>query len=309
MEIFFREIMQKRRRHIAILTMLAAVLATGCTDKEAVVVPSFVSVDAIKLVMPTEDALSTDSGFYVSDIVAARLVAHYPGRTTLDTIGLFELPLTAPVLYDGTVDYIEIFPTVEQSGSSKALIPYTFYKSIRIDGAELHREDTLTLGTLTTTFDPVVEALMFEPFEPTEGSLLFDSVMTWEPHAAGDACTGEGYGRIHVTSDQSSRNCAIKRDFTVADKTKALYLELDTRSDMSFEVYMHSRYTGGGAIDRQPVMVVRASEQWEHLYINLGRTWYYFNYYPDFTLSISALNVDGKEGDLRLDNVKLITRP
>lgn len=287
---------------------LVALLTAGCGEKDDFVVPSFVHIDAIHLVAPTENAMSTEDGFYVSDIVAARLVAHYPDTKTLDTLGLFQLPLTAPVLFNGTVDYLEVFPAIEQSGSSKALIPY-FYNSIRHNGATLLSEDTLQLGTLSTTYDPYVELLMFEPFEPTEGSLLFDSVMTWEPHAAADARSGEGYGRVHVTPDQSSRDFAIERDFTVADQNAAIYLELDSRSDMEFEVFMHSRYTEGGAIEKQSVMRVRASQQWEHLYINLGRTWSYFNKYPDFTLSFQALNVDGIDGDLRLDNVKLITHP
>ena len=55
------------------------------------------------------------------------------------------------------------------------------------------------------------------------------------------------------------------------------------------------------------MMVVRASKDWQHLYINLGRTWSYFNHTPNFRISFSALNTDGIEGDIRFDNVRLLT--
>ena len=44
-----------------------------------------------------------------------------------------------------------------------------------------------------------------------------------------------------------------------------------------------------------------------YLYINLGRTWSWFNHNPSFKLSFAALNPYGEEGDVRIDNVKLIT--
>lgn len=290
--------------------VILALLLWGCGEKDSTVVPAFVHIDAIQLVTPTENAVTTDAGFYTSDIVAVRLVAHRANQTSLDTLGLYELPITAPVLCDGTLDYLEVTPTVQQSGSSKALIPYTFYKSIKLSNVSLHSGDTLNLGTLTTTYDPIIGVLMYELFEPVYGSLKFDSVMIWEAHAPTEACTGEGYGRVHVLPTESSKDFSITNGFVVNDATLALYLELDTRSDMDFEVYMNSSYRQGGSIVREPVMVVRASDEWKHLYINLGRTWINpFNNNPNFSLSFAALNVNGVEGDIRLDNIKLITRP
>lgn len=292
-----------------LFTAVLAMLLWGCERNDSFVAPSFVHIDAINLVAPTENAVTTDEGFYTSDIVAVRLLAHYPDLTTLDTIGVFQLPVTAPILFDGKVDYIEVVPTVQQSGSSKALIPYTFYRSIKIYNANLHSGDTLNLGTLTTTYDTVINVLMYELFEPVYGSLKFDSIMIWEPHAPADACTGEGYGRVHVLPTESSKDFSITNGFNVEDPNTILYLELDTRSDINFEIYMHSAYRPGNNVVREPVMVVRASNQWKHIYVNLGRTWKNpFNNNPNFSISFAALNVDGIEGDIRLDNVKLITR-
>jgi hypothetical protein len=43
------------------------------------------------------------------------------------------------------------------------------------------------------------------------------------------------------------------------------------------------------------------------MYINLGRTWAYFNHPQTFTLSFSAVNEDGTGGIVNIDNAKLLT--
>lgn len=296
-----------KRTPLYAIALLLAVMASGCQE-EQFTVPAFIHLDGIDLKIPDENAVTSDSGFYTSDIVAAYVVAHVPGRGAVDTIGLFTLPFTTPILYNGPLDYIDIFPAVQQSGSSKALPFYTFYHSIRRTGMTLNAGDTLNLGRESTTYNLTVDDVLGQQtFEAWGGSLQFDSVVQRVNNARDEARTGEGYGRVHVGADESSKAFAINNSYTVTDATKLLYLELDTRSDMNFEVYMHSSYRSGAAEDKLSVMVVRGSSDWQHLYINLGRTWSYFNYNKDFRISFSALNLDGIEGDVRIDNVRLLT--
>lgn len=296
-----------KRTLLYAIGILLMTLLSGCKD-ETFTVPAFIHLDAIDLTIPTENAVTSDTGFYTSDIVAAYVEVHTPGSPSVDTIGLFTLPFTAPILYNGPLDYINIYPAVQQSGSSKALPFYTFYHSIRRTDMSLSAGDTLNLGRESTTYNlKADDVLGQQTFEVWGGSLQFDSVMQRVANARGEARTGEGYGRVHVKADESSKAFTITNSYTVADATKLLYLELDTRSDMNFEVYMHSAYRDGGSVDKLSVMVVRKSDDWQHLYINLGRTWSYFNYNKDFKLSFSALNLDGIEGDIRLDNVRLLT--
>lgn len=290
---------------IYILGLLLAF--TACSDEPDFVPPSFLHVDAIKVIPTSSNPISLDPGFYTSDIVACYVVAHYPGSFKIDSIGLFQLPFTVPVLHDGEVDYFEFYPAVKQSGISGTLPYYTFYKPIHIANQTLTVGDTLRFDTLSTTYAITLSDMqMFEPFEPTELSTLFDSV-TWHKYAPNEACTGQGYASVHVPDSVSTVPFAINADFYVADPTRAVYLELDSRSDIRFEVYMESAYTSGGATDKQRVMVVYPSEKWQHMYINLGRTWGWFNHNPSFRISFAALNPYGEEGEIRIDNVKLIT--
>ena len=293
--------------HLSPFILIAILLFSACTDDKDFVPPSFLHVDAIKVVPTTSNPISLEPGFYTSDIVACYVVAHYPESSKLDSIGLFQLPFTVPVLHSGEVDYLEFYPAVKHSGVAGTLPYYTFYKPIRINSQTLVIGDTLRFDTLSTTYAiSISDMQMFEPFEPTELSTLFDSIV-WHKYAASEACSGQGYASVHVPDSVTNVPFSIKTDFYVADPTRAVYLELDTRSDIRFEVYMESAYTSGGATEKQRVMVVNPSENWQHMYINLGRTWSWFNHNPSFKISFAALNPYGEEGDVRIDNVKVIT--
>lgn len=294
----------KMRYFFPLLALLALV---SCGRDEDFVAPSFLHIDAIDLVHSDNINVQWD-GFYTSNIVAAYVVAHRPDARSVDTIGLFQLPFTVPILYSGPLDYLELYPAVQQSGSSGALPFYTFYNRIRLDSLSLQSGDTLDLGTLSTTYNITTsDVLMYEMFEPTEGSLLFDSVMQWRQIAPDEACSGLGYGFVPVPDSVYTVTFGIDRDFRVTDATKLVYMELDSRSDMEYQLYMESSVIQGSNTTRYPVMTIRPSAEWRHLYINLGRTWSYFEHNPDFRLSFTAINDSLKAGEIRLDNVRLLT--
>lgn len=299
----------RRKLYTAAVLTLAAVLFAGCKEEDFTA-PAFLQVDGIVVDITDEDPLSYNMGFYRSDIVAAYVVAHYPGSMSVDTVGLFRLPFTTPLLFNGQADYIDIYPAVEQSGVAGTLPYYTFYNRIHLtnpDSTTLRAGDTLSLGTDTTHYSSFTHKLFYASFDHDEGSVRFDSVFATVSNSA-EACTGDGYGEMTVTAADLTKQFAITGDpFTVSDPSNIIYLELDTRSDVRLQVYMHSAYVNGGAEDVLPVMVINPSDHWQHMYINLGKTWAYFNHHATFKLSFTALNTDGVEGKVRLDNVKLIT--
>ena len=292
------------------LPLVLLALATSC-DKSEFTSPAFIHLDAMVLEPNGRYVRFSEEGLLTSDIVAVYVVAHRPGAPAEDTIGLFRLPFTAPILFDGTLDYLEFSPAIQQSGATLGLPYYTFYKRLRRSGVTLHTGDTLNFGTDTTSYDIGSDELkIFVPFEQPYNSIYFDSVMEWVDGRPDEACTGNGYGRVHVSPDRTSQDFALDYDFDVDySKYPVMYLEFDTRSDVDYEIYMHSRYQTGSAIDKQPVMVVRASEDWNHLYVNMGRTWDYFNHYHEFRISFTAINGDCIDGDVRLDNLRLVVTP
>lgn len=304
-----------RNKYVSLLLVAAFCLLASCEHNDDFTPPSFLHVEAIQLVPAAQDPITTEAGFYTSDIMAAVVYVRRKSTTHLDTIGHFQLPFTVPILYSGDVEYIDIFPAVKQSGSATRLPYYNFYKRIRISDTTLTSGDTLYFDTMTTTYSITRnEVLMFEPFEPTEGSLMFDSIMQWRPHAPAEACSGQGYGFVPVNDSTYTVVFSIDRDFSVVnpqthqvDATRLVYLELDVRSDVDLGVYMEGAYLNGGTASRLGVMTVYKNDEWQHLYINLGRTWSYLNYCNTFRLSFTALNEDLINGEVRLDNVRLLT--
>lgn len=303
-----------RKQYIAVLLALLP-LAVACDRSSDFTEPSFLHVEAIKLVPPSQGAITNESGFYTSDIVAALVYARRKGSNTLDTIGHFRLPFTTPVLINGDVDYIDIAPAVKQSGSSTALINYTFYHSIRITDTTFRVGDTLRFDTLETTHTITRDdVLMYEMFEPTEGSLLFDSVMQWRRQAPEEACSGRGYGFVPVNDSTYTVDFSIDRDFSVIDPlthkldpTRSVYMELDIRSDVDLKVFLVGAYLNGGSPNRVDVMNIYKCDEWTHLYINLWPTWKHLNFCNTFRVSFTAVNENLVNGEVRLDNVRILT--
>lgn len=291
--------------------MLALMLLASCGKDADFTAPAFLHVDGIAL--RQTPSITTNEGFYTHDIVAAYVVAHYPGRSSVDTIGLFRLPFTIPMLYDGKAEYIDIYPAVEQSGISGALPYYTYYYPIHhtaADSTTLRTGDTLNLGIDTTAYrpHPYVDSLqLFESFERPRAHISFSSVLEWIDDDAAGACTGSGYGHLSVSPSDEMVTFEATDTFAVLDPGKIIYLELDIKSTLPLSVYMRASSREGEASDRLPVMTINPIDHWQHLYINLGRTWAYFNHPKTFQLSFSAVDENGTGGTIDIDNVKLIT--
>ncbi len=292
-----------------LLTILTLTLLASCTTEGEFTEPSFIHLDRIDVVASTGSGIGHgDAGFYTSDIVAAYVVAHYTGEMTVDTIGLFRTPFTTPILHNGNVDYLEFYPAVEMSGISGALPFYTFYNKIRISDTLLRSGDTLYFDTLHTIYNPQTDIpMLYEPFEPTEANVAMDSVVEWVRHDRDGACVGEGYGRVAVIPDKTNVPFAIDHTFRLFDATKVCYLELDIKTTNTVEVYMHAAYTDGGAEQPLSVMRINPIDNWQHMYINLGRTWSEFNHASKFRLSFAALNPDSETGEVLIDNIKVLS--
>lgn len=291
--------------------MLAMLVLASCGKDTDFVAPAFLHLDGIDL--KATPSITTNEGFFTHEIVAAYVVAHYPGRSSVDTIGLFRTPFTIPVLYSGKADYIDIFPAVEQSGISGAMPYYTFYSPIHLtatDSTTLSTGDTLNLGMAYTAYRPhpqVDSIQLFESFERPRAHISFKEPIEWVDNDPAGACTGSGYGRLTVAPSESYVTFDLRDTLVVLDPGKVVYLELDVKTDLPVSVHMRASRQQGAAPERLPVMTINPISHWQHLYINLGRTWAYFNHPQTFTLSFSAVNEDGIGGTVDIDNAKLLT--
>ena len=309
-----------RRMCKALVSCLVPMLAVGCNDDADFVAPAFLHIDAINVASPaycrTSDdniAIITDTGFTTSNIVAAYVVAYFKDSKKEDSIGLFRLPFTVPILQSGELEYLHIYPAIPQSGQMTYLPFYTYYNYVNISDTTLKSGDTLNLGTLSTTYNDISDfPLLFESFEPIGRTLKLDSV-EWVRNDPEGARCGSGYGRVHLTSDMENYDFEVDMghqfsglDFYLDDARKALYLEMDIKSELELQVNMKAPYREGGNPSEAEVMrIYPTNGKWVHMYINLGATWSWFNYSKIFSITFSALNLDGIDGEVLIDNLKL----
>lgn len=304
-----------KTRYILPLLLLVLPLLTACERNDDFTPPAFLHVEAIKLVPTAQNPITMEEGFYTSDIVAAVVYMRRKDSRHLDTLGHFRLPLTIPILYSGDVEYIDILPAVKQSGSATFLPYYPFYNRIRLSDTAVRSGDTLWLDTLSTTYSITRnDVLMYEMFEPTEGSLLFDSVMQWRPHSPSEARSGQGYGYVPVNDSTYYITFCLKNDFSVVnpqthsiDPTRNVYLEMDVRSDVELEVLMTGSYIEGSSESNVNVMRIYECGEWTHLYVNLWRAWKELNFCSKFKLKFMAVNEELKNGEVWMDNVRVVT--
>lgn len=290
------------------LGLLVGVLQVGCGHDDGLV-PAFLHVEDVCIVPPANNAITLDTGFYLSDVRAVYVTARREGSRTVDTLGLFRLPFTAPVLIDGPVERITLSPAVPYSGQADMLPYYTFYNRITRDGITFVPEDTVNLGTLNTTYAVTQsDMLLWDPFEYTEMNICFDSVMQWRKQSADSARAGQGFALLHVDDTLSYTTSHIIYDFAHTDPSKLLYMEFDIRSTTELSICMESYEHSGSTLVEYGVVNVYPCAEWTHMYVNLGRTKsYYNNVSATFRLLFRALNVEGNGGDVMIDNLKILT--
>lgn len=315
-----------KQRIFKVLALCIVTMALwGCSDDADFQAPAFLHIDGVTVVPPAyvrtqtgELVGITDSGFTTSNIAGVHVLLHFKGGEKELDLGTFRLPFTIPVLPEGELDYLRIYPAIPQSGQMNRMPYYTYYKCISFDSISLVNGDTLNLGNLTTVYDTVTDfPLLFENFEPIGTNLKVDSVEWVRNDAAGARC-GTGYGKVHLTPDKTYADFEVNMgrqysglDFYVpyaGSKVPLLYLEFDVRADVELQVKMKSSYTSGGNPEwREALRTYPTNGEWVHMYVNMGRIWDWFSNNHIFSIGFSALNVDGIEGDVCIDNLKLIT--
>ena len=89
-------------------------------------------------------------------------------------------------------------------------------------------------------------------------------------------------------------------------KDSYLYLEVDYWTDVNFSIGFNNPMTTGGADVINSAMVITANKGWNKIYVNLGRLWSYYSGYPYLRLYFTILNDEGTEGNIFLDNMKVV---
>ncbi|MBQ0016620.1 MAG: hypothetical protein KBT04_06515 [Bacteroidales bacterium] len=315
-----RHICSRLIENVCFLVVLS-ILAVSCKKFEGDVTnPAFLAIDKLQVCQQSVGAPSTDvEGWYTCDIDAVQLVAYFTGESSESVIGTFQLPCHAPILYNGTAQYIRVVPVVKQNGIASTRIQYPYYLDTTIHNVKLTSGQTTYIGTLDTNTHqhvlPIyykgnnwITELVYDNFEPLQTHIAVDtnSDVMWVRNDPQGARCGSGYLKVHTPADMSSVSFPITNAINVNDPSKVLYLEMDYRSDVQFRVGIRSSYVSGGQLYSEWVMVLYPREEWGKIYINLGKLWSQFNHPNTFQILFATINSNDAGGNTYIDNLKVI---
>lgn len=303
-----------------ILIALSIILFVACDRYDGdETEPSYLQLKAINVVDNPVDSWSQESGFFTSNINAVEITIWKEGDTKETRLGVFTLPCKIPVLRNGNIDKVRITPVVKQNGIAGSRIAYPYYESIELQDVRLAIDSLTDLDTLVTHYISKSQMAVrwpesnvhVEGFEPGPGNVALDSVVQRLTYEMDTVRSGFGCGVVRVPDSVESLSFWSSRTISVnSDEVNYLYLEMDYWSDFDFSVGLNNPQYSGGSNVNVPVMTIYGKPQagWQKIYINLGKVWInqYF-YYSQIRLYFTIFNDDHKQGNLFIDNMKVVT--
>ena len=308
----------KRNLFLGIFLVVALMLVSCNDDDYKHVAPAYLHLDKIDVIHNSDGTTSTwGDSWLTSKIDAVQIELWFKGEDATTTLGTFELPCTVPVLTDKReIEKIQISPFVKQNGIAATHIYYPYYEIYVGHNIEIAPDSITNIGvqdkdSLWSISVPYrgskyMDVLLHEFFEPQQMSIVLDSMA--ERVTNEDACSGLGFGRVEFKASEDNKTFFADKILTEHDASSYLYLEMDYRTDARLAIGMESSATiGGNPSILSVITLYPTDDEWNKIYINLGRTWKYFNYNPHFKICFTILNKDKIDGNVDIDNLKVLS--
>lgn len=222
-------------------------------------------------------------------------------------IGAYELPATIPILSEGATSII-VYPGIKENGISGTGMIYPFYNAYTITS-------TLTAGE-TIVINPVtayknsssITFLMLERFESSNPfySVIDDGVLTTTSTDT-EVFEGSRSAVCTLTGETDTFYVQTSTLLYFPPTDKQLFLELDYKCDIPFNVWVKCNAATGTAIYDE-VLTITSKELWNKIYINLNATLQFFAAYQpvSYQLEFRAINTTSDTAQLFYDNIKII---
>ena len=271
------------------LAGLLLLYLSSCESQRADV-PAYIQVDSVKV--STNSSLEGTNKQNITDV-----------WFNLDgsRVGAFEIPACFPVIAEGVYP-VSISAGILKSGIHDFREIYPFFKVVR---------DTLKFVAnqiipLTPVFEYKDETQFWiENFEDP-GLKLYTNDSTNYLVQVVDPDNSENHvGLVYLPDTVDAFQVFTKIDMTLAPTP--VYMEIEYKSDEAFGIGIIIKQMGGGTENIRPFTIVKASDKWNKLYLNLAE---------QFALSSGAVSYDvyffftsdvGVETHTYLDNIKILS--
>jgi hypothetical protein len=288
------------------IILLSGLLASCNLYNPAEPVPAYIHIQ--KIILNTDPALEGSNSSKITDAWV-----YIDGKLQ----GAFELPVTFPVLEDGTHELL-IKAGIKVNGISATRAPYPFYDSYR-------QSITLSRGTVVNV-SPVVRYvsgldwaglnMWKEDFEDATNGITLDTSASgtdtnmYHHIRTGpddpDVFEGNGSGVVYIDHKNSFfEYWSSKAPFVLPRGDAPVFLELNYRCNYDFVIGMYAHSSGGTV--KTKVLSIHPSANWNKIYIYLSPTIAATIGSSDYSIFFGMLNSSGADGlFLDIDNIKLI---
>ncbi|MBA3283876.1 MAG: hypothetical protein H0U27_02290 [Nitrosopumilus sp.] len=217
-------------------------------------------------------------------------------------IGVFELPAQIPILASGDNE-ISILPGIKENGISGTAINYQFYQSYLVS-INLEEKNIDTIYPTTNYIDDIDFELLdrFELGNPFLATSESDAAVT----TTLDANVFEGLrsGAVYMEQPDYFFRC-VTDDAFYFSPGKTVYLELDYKCDINFEIHLRANKIGFPLITSY-VLTITKKDDWNKIYVNLTPQIQFLDG-DSYNLEIHAfLPSDQNNASLYFDNIKII---
>lgn len=220
-------------------------------------------------------------------------------------LGVFVMPFTIPSLEKGW-QTVSVRPGIKLNGVSASRIDYPFFEPYLTD-LDLREGEIHHLAPVTTYKD-ACQFPFIEDFEDPGVSFTYsdytDTTFILQKEVVRE---GRVSGAIYLDYTRSAFEAWLNKDLELPENATPVLLEFDYLNNNEFEVGMY--LIEDGVMVWNPLVYVRASDNWKRFYVDLGTTATLESETDLYRISLRAVHEQAdstQRGEIFLDNIKVI---
>ncbi len=225
-------------------------------------------------------------------------------------IGCFELPVTFPVLYEGS-HQIKIRPGIKVNGIAATRAPYPFYTIYDTTVNNLQKGVKINLNPRVTYRTNMAFNFM-EDFENT-GTIIskspaagVDTVIQLIHSPNPNVFEGSASGAAYLDHSRTFFECVSSTSYVLPKNGVDVFLEFNYKCNHEFKVGVFAHMASGGTVKTE-ALTINPSATWNKAYIYLTPAVSSNFNATDYNILFGMLNSTAEDNvNLMLDNIKLV---
>jgi hypothetical protein len=224
------------------------------------------------------------------------------------TIGVFELPATIPILKNGA-GKLRIEAGIKLNGIKTTRANNPFFEPVIIESYNYIPDSIVTMNPTVTYRAQNVYAWM-EDFE--SGSISIDTTRLLSKANIVLSPLGEGFegsfsGWVELTTENNIFEAATFDSFVLPTTGNPVFLEMNYKNEYTFSVGIFAQTTS--EIIKKEIIYLSPQEDWNKIYINLTEKLLASQNAVDFKIFFrTVLPSNMESANIYLDNIKLMYR-